>query len=424
MDCASSSMCARSRGQPPCLRYDDEPAALLLAVPGSFNVGQWHAFGFDPKLALCHAIEKLPDRFHPDIGQRRCAAGPRAENFEARTAQGSGRKRDRRSSTLADLDQSGSARGRSHVLTRDGGKEGFGRLTPDVVDDHVKSLVARFANKSIPKALTGLVERNGRVRAEIAKRPEDLRVPAGRYDTSGAQKFSSLNRQLSRHACAAKNQNCLPGRKLGAPDKRAPGGESWIHDRSSRIVIDSRRQGKAPWPGHDCVLSHRSVGCARHREEYPGAVRENARSIGSADRRELAKAGIVRAARHLLVDWLQCSRADFNQNLALADDGIGKCLTARGLTQGMQDRSIHLVDSELLSGRILRFNGNGQVKRLLRDRRLVAHGLPMSAAAHPDPGIAIRTTEVFPKLMAFHIGAGGYDGGIAIEPYHHVAYIN
>src|SRR5450755_2258045 len=61
---------------------------------------------------------------------------------------------------------------------------------------------------------------------------------------------------------------------------------------------------------------------------------------------------------------------------------------------------------------------------LLRDRRLVAHRLPVPAAAHPHAGVAIRAAEVFAKLVTFHIGAGGYDGGVAVEPHHHVAYIN
>lgn len=61
---------------------------------------------------------------------------------------------------------------------------------------------------------------------------------------------------------------------------------------------------------------------------------------------------------------------------------------------------------------------------LLRDCRLIANGLPTAAAAHPDARVAIGPAEVFAELVALHVGAGGHDGGIAVEADDHVADIN
>src|SRR5438309_6849225 len=61
---------------------------------------------------------------------------------------------------------------------------------------------------------------------------------------------------------------------------------------------------------------------------------------------------------------------------------------------------------------------------LLGDSGLVAYRLPVPAAADPDAGIAIRSAEIFSELMALHVGAGGDDGGVAIDANHHVGNIH
>src|ERR1700732_898057 len=55
---------------------------------------------------------------------------------------------------------------------------------------------------------------------------------------------------------------------------------------------------------------------------------------------------------------------------------------------------------------------------------LVAYRLPAPAAADPDAGIAIRSAEIFSELMALHLGAGGDDGGVAIDANHHVGNVH
>ena len=61
---------------------------------------------------------------------------------------------------------------------------------------------------------------------------------------------------------------------------------------------------------------------------------------------------------------------------------------------------------------------------LLSDCRLVADGLPVSVAANPDASVAIRAAEIFAELLAFHVGAGGDYGGVAIDSHDHIRNIH
>src|SRR5258708_1672449 len=127
---------------------DDQSAALLFPVPRSFDIRQRHAVRFDPKLTCCDPFQQFTNRLHPDVRGSGGAAGSSAENFEPRTAECSGRKRDRWPRALAHLDQASSGRGRPHIMASDGSEQDFGGLPPDIIDDHVKSTLARFPNKS------------------------------------------------------------------------------------------------------------------------------------------------------------------------------------------------------------------------------------------------------------------------------------
>src|SRR6266571_1528922 len=61
---------------------------------------------------------------------------------------------------------------------------------------------------------------------------------------------------------------------------------------------------------------------------------------------------------------------------------------------------------------------------LLRDRGLVAHSLPVPGAAHPHPGVAIGTAEIFAELVTLHVCPGGHNGGVAVDAYYHIADID
>src|SRR5438045_1400613 len=52
---------------------------------------------------------------------------------------------------------------------------------------------------------------------------------------------------------------------------------------------------------------------------------------------------------------------------------------------------------------------------LLRDRGLVAHGLPVPGAAHPHPGVAVGTAEIFAELVPLHVRPGSHNGGVAVD---------
>ena len=65
-----------------------------------------------------------------------------------------------------------------------------------------------------------------------------------------------------------------------------------------------------------------------------------------------------------------------------------------------------------------------EARCLLRDRGLVAHGLPVTRMANPHAGIAIGSAEVFSKLVALHVGASRDHGRIAVDSHHHVADVN
>ncbi len=65
-----------------------------------------------------------------------------------------------------------------------------------------------------------------------------------------------------------------------------------------------------------------------------------------------------------------------------------------------------------------------QTKLLLGYGLLVAHRLPMASAADPDAGVAIESAEIFAELVAFHVGAGGNDRGVAIDAHDHFADID
>jgi len=60
----------------------------------------------------------------------------------------------------------------------------------------------------------------------------------------------------------------------------------------------------------------------------------------------------------------------------------------------------------------------------LRDGCLITHGLPASIAADPDAGIAIGSAEIFAKLVAFDVGAGGNNGGVTVDAHHHIRNIH
>jgi len=64
------------------------------------------------------------------------------------------------------------------------------------------------------------------------------------------------------------------------------------------------------------------------------------------------------------------------------------------------------------------------IPTLLRDGRLIAHNLPLTVAANPDPGVTVGSAEILAKLVAFHVGASRDHGGIAIHPHHHVRNIH
>ena len=61
---------------------------------------------------------------------------------------------------------------------------------------------------------------------------------------------------------------------------------------------------------------------------------------------------------------------------------------------------------------------------LLRDGLLVADGLPTAGAADPDAGVAIGTAEIFTELMAFDVGAGGDDRGVAVDANDHFSNVD
>ncbi len=61
---------------------------------------------------------------------------------------------------------------------------------------------------------------------------------------------------------------------------------------------------------------------------------------------------------------------------------------------------------------------------LLCDGGLITSDLPLAVAANPDPSVAIRAAEIFAKLVAFNVSAGGDHGGIAVHPYDHIRDIH
>src|SRR5947209_10763011 len=55
---------------------------------------------------------------------------------------------------------------------------------------------------------------------------------------------------------------------------------------------------------------------------------------------------------------------------------------------------------------------------------MIADGLPTPAPAHPDTRVAIWTAEVLAELVAFDIGTGSDDRGIAVDSHHHIADVH
>jgi hypothetical protein len=61
-----------------------------------------------------------------------------------------------------------------------------------------------------------------------------------------------------------------------------------------------------------------------------------------------------------------------------------------------------------------------QAQVLLRDRGLIAHGLPLAIAANPDSSVAIGSAEIFAELVASDLGTGGDYGSIAVYAHDHI----
>jgi hypothetical protein len=187
-----------------------------------------------------------------------------------------------------------------------------------------------------------LVKRDYRIGTQIVKRRKNPLVSSGGDDSFGSEQFGSLYREFAGHAGRPQNQNSLTRSKLGAPDERSPGGEAGVQDGCGCVVVNLRRQWKAPRTRHHRALRHRPVGRTRHPEQYSRSIFQHTGSVGSAHHGKAAVAGVMRAARHLLVDWFERRGADFDQDFSHAGNGIRERLAARRLPEGVQHGGVHL----------------------------------------------------------------------------------
>jgi hypothetical protein len=76
-------------------------------------------------------------------------------------------------------------------------------------------------------------------------------------------------------------------------------------------------------------------------EEYARAVLEDPQAVRSADHRQFARAGVMRAAGELSVDRFQGGGANTNERLFVAGRGVGEILEPGRLAKLMQDCALH-----------------------------------------------------------------------------------
>jgi hypothetical protein len=95
------------------------------------------------------------------------------------------------------------------------------------------------------------------------------------------------------------------------------------------------------------------------------------------------------------------------------------------LTRLLSSENAAVGLSAVLSFALLRMTREWEATHsLLRDSGLITHRQPVPRATHPDSRIAIRTAEVFSKLVTLYVSPRRDHGHVAVDAHHHVAHVD
>src|SRR5579862_571214 len=144
----------------------DQAGGGSRSGPDGFDFGQRQRFGVYAEPALRGMREDVVERAGEDV-HRRNACG--AEDGERGTAQDGGGEINGGSGGFAHLHQAGLRVGRGELVGGDGRKKGFGRWTPNIVNDDVEAFLRVLLAEGGDQRVVRLMEGDGGIGAERGK---------------------------------------------------------------------------------------------------------------------------------------------------------------------------------------------------------------------------------------------------------------
>src|SRR5712692_6584948 len=163
-------------------------------------------------------------------------------------------------------------------------------------------------------------------------------------NASSPEEFGDLYRESAGDSSRAEDQDTLTWNEPRAPSERKPRRNPGVDHRSGGRFVELRRHLETSRSGNDRALRHRPVGRTGTGEIHQAPVLKTTDPVYAAHGGQGARAGIVRAVRHPLIDGLQRRGAHVDQHLVLARNGLRELLKPGRLSQvvkhgGVQVRS-------------------------------------------------------------------------------------